>query len=554
MAVIVFYDTTELDRQQLTTALKPTDHYWEFVDGALTLDTLNPDAEIISVFLTSQVTAAVLDRLPRLRLICCRSIEATNIDLAATAERNITVVNVPNYGGQSVAEYTFTLLLALQRRLPKVLEVAHRSYQQSDLLGHELSGKTFGVIGAGQIGQSVLAIARGFGMRAIAYDTSEQPEKAEALGFSYVPFTSVLEESDIVSVHVPYRPATHHLLDQFAFQQMKSGAIFLNTARGGVVDTTALVEALQTGKLAGAALDAVEGDRLLVAAEEIALLRGTGSVEELRQHSLQLAALQRMENVILSPQNAFNTEEALTRINQTTAQNIIDFYNGQTPHQVAPYEPTLGKLILVRHTESEWNATGVWSGITDICLSEKGESDCIGVGEMLRELGIRIDVACYTEQRRTKQTLDGLLPHAQARPITQLCIPGFNERNYGQYTGMDKWKVKDEIGEEAFNQIRRGWDVAFPNGETLKDVYERVVPAYTETILPRLRAGENVLVVAHGNSLRALMKYLDDLSDTEIADLEMLMSEIVVYEIDPNTGRQASKQVVESGITIKSKF
>ncbi len=554
MAVIVFYDTTELDRQQLTTALTPTDHYWEFVADSLTHENLRADAEIISVFLSSPVTAEMMDAMPRLTLICCRSIETSNVDLAAAAERNITVVNVPTYGGPSVAEYTFALLLALQRRLPAVFEAAYKPFVRSELIGHDLRGRTLGVIGTGNIGREVLKIAQGFSLRTLAYDLTPDPTLAETLSCRYVALEELLQAADIVSLHVPYTPKTHHLINRQHINAMKPGAILLNTARGAVVDTSALVRALQSGHLGGAALDAVEGDRLLAAAEEVGLLRGAEDEDSLRRHSVELAALQRMPNVIISPQNAFHTVEALERINHLTAQNIIDFYNGKQPHAVSYTPPEMGKLILIRHAESEWNAIGVWSGITDICLSEKGEQDCIGIGEMLASLGIRIDVACYTEQRRTEQTLKGLLAHTGADHVTQMCVPGFNERNYGQYTGMDKWQVKAEIGEEEFDRIRRGWDVSFPNGETLKQVYERAIPAYEQMILPQLRAGKNVLVVAHGNSLRALMKYLDDLSDTEVEQLEMLMSQIVVYDIDATTGRQANKQVIASGITVESKF
>ena len=553
MAVIVLYDTTELGRQQLTTALQSTDHHWEFVDTPISLENVNHDTEVISVFLNSEVTAEVMDAMPRLTLICCRSMEVSNIDQAAAAERNITVVNVPAYGGPSVAEYTFALLLALQRRLPKVFESLYKPYVRSDLMGRDLRGQTLGIIGTGNIGREVARIAQGFSMNVLAFDTDPQPDIAQEYGFTYVDLEQLLRESDIVSLHIPCNSETYHLLNHDRIFSMKPGAVLLNTARGDLVHTASLVEALETRHLSGAALDAVEGDELLAPTEEVSLLRGH-SQERSQRYSLELAVLQRMPNVILSPQNAFHTVEALERINQTTAQNIVDFYNGHQPNAVRYTPPEPGKLILIRHAESEWNAIGVWSGITDICLSEKGQDDCVSVGEKLRNLGIKIDVAFYTEQRRTQQTLEKILPHIETPEIPKICVPGFNERNYGQYTGMDKWKVKDEVGEEEFNRIRRGWDVSFPNGETLKQVYERVVPTYESTVLPRLMAGENVLVVAHGNSLRALMKYLDDLTIEEVESLEMIMGQIVVYDINPETGRGMNKQSVESGITIESKF
>jgi 2,3-bisphosphoglycerate-dependent phosphoglycerate mutase len=219
-----------------------------------------------------------------------------------------------------------------------------------------------------------------------------------------------------------------------------------------------------------------------------------------------------------------------------------------------PWRKLTGTLVLLRHAESEWNAKGVWSGITDVELSEKGMADRAIVADKFDALGMPIHVAIYTDQKRTKQTLDGVAEARMLRRAEHVLEPGFNERNYGEYTGMDKWKVKEEIGPERFQAIRRGWDVPFPNGETLKEVYERVVPAYETTVLPRLQAGENVLIVAHGNSLRALMKYLDSIPDDKIAELEMLMNQLVVYHIDPTTGLQQSKEVIDTGVNIESHF
>ncbi len=555
MAVIVFYDTTELDEQQLTNALRPTDHYWKFVSKSLSVDNAHTDAEIVSVMSTSKITAEIMDSIPRLTLICCRSIDVNNVDLSSASQRGITVLRVPTYGGPSVAEYVFTLLLALKRLLPTVLEATRKPFSRPEIRGHDLVGKTMGVIGVGNIGKETLRIAKGFSMRTLAYDVKPVSEIEDHDLFEYVDLDTLLSESDVVSLHVPYNRHTHHLLNSDRLNSMKEGSILVNTSRGGVVDTGALVSVLDRKHLAGAALDAVEGDFIFSSSEEMMSWQDGKNSNELWRHSAELASLQRMPNVIISPQNAYNTFESFERINNTTAKNIIDFYNGYRPNEVKYEPPTPGKLILIRHAESEWNASGVWSGITDICLSDKGEKDCVGIGEMINRLGISIDIACYTEQRRTRQTLDGILPHiASSKEIPQICVRGLNERNYGKYTGMDKWRVKEMVGEEEFNRIRRGWDVSFPNGETLKQVYERVVPAYQNEILTHLREGENVLVVAHGNSLRALIKYLDRLSVEEVESLEMLMSQILIYDVDPETGHSTGKQVIESGITIESKF
>ncbi len=554
MALIIFYDTTELDKQQLTNALNETDHKWDYVDEKISLENVNPDAEIISIFVGSTVTREMIEAMPKLTLICCRSTGYNNVDLAAAKEHDITLVNVPVYGNTTVAEYAFTMLLALTRKLQEVLESEHEPFVLRELTGQDLSGKTFGVIGTGHIGQKSLSIANGFGMRTIAYDLFPKDGLEEELNFSYVELEKLLAESDFVSLHVPYNRKTHHILNHDRLMSMKPGAVLVNTARGALVDTGALVEVLDNGHLGGAALDVVEGEKLLNYEEEMALLASGETSEDTMRHSIEISALKKMPNVIVSPHNGFNTTEAIGRINGTTAQNIIDFYNGNTPNKIEITEPTTGKLVLLRHAESIWNACGVWSGITDIDLSKKGQSDCAPVGQSLKALDFPIDIAFHTDQIRTHQTLEGILKELDGSYTEVRRESGFNERNYGEYTGMDKWKVKEELGEERFNQIRRGWDVEFPNGETLKQVYERVVPAYEKSVLPLLQTGKNVLIVAHGNSLRSLIKYLESVSDEDVEKLEMLMNEMVVYDIDHKSGQMKAVERLNTGVSIDSHF
>ena len=554
MALIVFYDTTELDKQQITDSLRETDHHWEYVDHKISMDNLHPDAEIISIFVSSTVTREMIEAMPRLTLICCRSTGYNNIDLQAAKERNITVVNVPVYGNTTVAEYAFTLLLALTRKLPQVLESEHEPFVLRELTGHDLASKTFGVIGTGHIGQKSIRIANGFSMRTLAYDIFPKEELEETLNFSYVSIEQLLAESDYISIHMPYNRKTHHFMDHRKMSAMKKGAVIINTARGALLDTKALVRLLDNGHLGGAALDVIEGEQLLNYEEEMSLLASGETPEDTMRHSMEISALQKMPNVIISPHNAFNTVEAIGRINHTTTKNIIGFYNNNIPNQVRITTQTTGKLVLLRHTESVWNASGVWSGLTDIDLSEKGRNDCVPIGQFLETLDFPIDVAFHTEQVRTRQTLDGLLSEIDDSEVIVHLEAGFNERNYGEYTGMDKWKVKEELGEEEFNRIRRGWDVPFPNGETLKEVFERVVPAYGNSVLPLLREGKNVLIVAHGNSLRALMKYLESISDEDVEKLEMLMNEMVVYDIDSKSGLMKSVERVSNGVSIDAHF
>jgi 2,3-bisphosphoglycerate-dependent phosphoglycerate mutase len=190
----------------------------------------------------------------------------------------------------------------------------------------------------------------------------------------------------------------------------------------------------------------------------------------------------------------------------------------------------MGKLIIVRHGESEWNATGQWTGLTDVNLTQKGMHEAELMGEKLADL--HFDHAYVSEQVRTTQTLKGLLKTQGQADLPFDRRWAINERDYGEYTGLNKWEVKEQVGEEAFNGIRRNWDYPVPGGETLKDVYNRAVPFLKDTVLPQLKEGKNILLVAHGNSIRSLMKYIEQVSDTDIAHVEMIFGTILLYELD----------------------
>lgn len=540
MSLIYFYDVTKLDKQQLTDGLKQTDHHWEYVADQISLQNCNPDAEVISVFIKSNVTREIIEALPRLKLIACRSTGFNNIDLDAAKDHGVTVVNVPTYGEETVAEYTFALLLALTRKLRAVLTSKEDSTTE-ELTGYDLQGKTFGVIGTGHIGQKALKIAGGFSMQTIAYDAFPRPELESEYHFKYVSLDELLAQADIISLHAPYLPSTHHIMNRERLQKLKRGAVIVNTARGELVDTTALTELLTQGHIGGAALDVIEDESLLDYRKEAELASGEMPPSML-QHSIDISLLQKMPNVIISPHNAFNTIEAINRINQTTDKNIIDFWYGNSPNKVELTEKPMGKLLVARHTESEWNATGKWTGITDVHLSERGFKEAAQFGQALKQLEIPVDIAYCSQQIRTRETLEGMLDASQQFNVNIVTNKALNERDYGDYTGKNKWEMKDLLGEDEFNRLRRGWDAPIPGGETLKMVYERVVPFYTGTILPLLQAGKNVLIVAHGNSIRALMKYMESISDEDVANLEMLFGQIIVYEVTKD-GRKKNSSV-----------
>lgn len=194
-----------------------------------------------------------------------------------------------------------------------------------------------------------------------------------------------------------------------------------------------------------------------------------------------------------------------------------------------------GTLYISRHGESEWNTLGKWTGWTDVSLTEKGKNDARALGEAFLK-DVSFDAVYTSDLKRTYETLDALMEGAgnslRVDDPSVVHAPELKERDYGIYTGKDKWEVKDEVNEEVFTGIRRGWEYPIPEGENLKQVYDRTVPYFVEEILPKLQQAETVLIVAHGNSIRALMKYLDQISDEGIADVEMPLGHLLVYTFD----------------------
>ncbi len=289
------------------------------------------DAEIISPFIYSRLTAERLAKLPQLKLIATRSTGFDHIDMAACAKRGITVANVPFYGENTVAEHTFALILALSRKVHEAfVRVRAGNFSLDGLRGFDLKDKTIGVIGAGRIGLHVIRIARGFGMNVLAFDLHRDNFMAEVLGFTYADVHTLLENSDIITLHAPYNKHTHHLINRDNIREIKRGAILINTARGGLVDTEALLTALDNKTLAGAGLDVLEGEETIY--EESALLGDAVNPERLRR-AIQNHVILKHPNVVFTPHNAFNSQEALERILDTTAANITSFLAG-TPINV----------------------------------------------------------------------------------------------------------------------------------------------------------------------------------------------------------------------------
>ncbi len=307
-----------------------TDFYKAGDEKALAGD---PHAEALSIFITTKIGAAELDRFPNLKLIATRSTGFDHIDLAETQKRGITVTTVPSYGVNTVAEFAFALILALSRRICEASERvrATGSFSQEGLRGFDLAGKTIGVVGTGHIGVHAIQMAKGFAMNVLAFDAFQKEGLDKELGFTYVPFKELLNKSDIVTLHVPYNPHTHHLINKDNIHEFKRGAYLINTARGAVVETEALVQGLMDKTLAGAGLDVLEEEGDMQ--DEARLFSLPHPQEEELKTALANHYLIDHPRVLVTAHIAFDTQEAVERILDTAVENITSFGKG-TPQNV----------------------------------------------------------------------------------------------------------------------------------------------------------------------------------------------------------------------------
>ncbi|MBI1884069.1 MAG: hydroxyacid dehydrogenase [Chlamydiae bacterium] len=332
---IAFFEVSQSEKPFLKKSKFLKDHEIEIFPEEISLKLLKeiPDCEILSTFIYSKVSADHLKILPKLQLIATRSTGFDHIDLTTCRARKIQVVNVPHYGENTVAEHTFALILSLSRNVHKAyIRTTRGDFSLEGLQGFDLKGKTMGIIGTGRIGLHVIQMAKGFGMKVLAHDPQTQPFLAEVLGFEYVPFDCLLSSSDIISLHCPYNVKTHHLINEERIKTIKKGALLINTARGGLVDTHALTQGLDSGILRGAGLDVLEEEEMIK--EEQELLSKNYPEEKLRL-LVQNHILLHRENVVITPHMAFNSREALNRILETTLQNMECFANGKPQNGVS---------------------------------------------------------------------------------------------------------------------------------------------------------------------------------------------------------------------------
>jgi len=317
---IAFFEIKEWEKIHLKKEFK--NYTLEFYQEPLSSINVNKirDFEIVSIFIYSKMDKKVLEKLPQLKLITTRSTGFDNIDLEVCSKKKITVCNVPFYGENTVAEHTFALILSLSRNIHKsYVRTLRNDFSIEGLKGFDLKGKTLGVIGTGHIGACVIKIAKGFDMNILAFDVIKNKKLAKELDFQYVDFNQLLQGSDIITLHLPYNKNTHHLINKQTIKKIKKGAILINTSRGKIVDTEALIWALEQGVLSGLGLDVLEGEKLIK--EEKELLYEKKNLEVLAE-LVKGHILLNKDNVVFTPHIAFYSEEALIRIIETTTENI----------------------------------------------------------------------------------------------------------------------------------------------------------------------------------------------------------------------------------------
>ncbi len=290
----VFFETSDISEEYFRENLPDLDI--SFVEKQLSNETIHhaKDAEIISTVVKSRLNYEILAELPKLKLIATRSTGYDHIDVEECKKRNICISYAPDYGTQAVAEATFNLLLTLAKKQEPVVE---------------LHGKTLGVIGTGRIGKKVIEIAKSFNMNILAYDIYHDVEAAKNLDYNYTDLNTLLKSSDVVTLHAQLTSENKHLINASTLQQMKRGAILINTSRGALINTEALIQALKQKHLLAAGLDVVEEEDQL-----------DHPVHE------QLKAL---PNVIVTPHIASKTAEAMERRSKITLQNIKSFLNNK---------------------------------------------------------------------------------------------------------------------------------------------------------------------------------------------------------------------------------
>lgn len=291
------------------------------------------NAEVVSCFTFSRVSADVLKQFPNLKLIALRSVGFNHIDIDYCKKNNIQVVNSFGYGNVTVAEFAFGLMLDVARKVSRAYMNLKNEHLDRDIYtGYELNNKKIGIIGTGAIGAEVVRIAKGFGMDVLAYDIYPKQELVEKYGVKYLSLDEVLKNSDIISLHSPLTDNNFHMINRDKINLMKPSAIIINTARGELIDTKALYEALSENKIFGAGIDVLEAENILIQPD--AIVDFDYLTNDYIKQTLVNERLLKLHNVVVTPHIAYNTKEAQDRILHITIDNINSFAKGEIKNSV----------------------------------------------------------------------------------------------------------------------------------------------------------------------------------------------------------------------------
>ena len=317
MLTIAFYDTKSYDRKYFGDAPATDGVCWRFHEFRLSAETASTarGALAVCIFVNDQIDRPCIEALAEagVKLVALRCAGFNNVDLAAARECGIPVVRVPAYSPHAVAEHTVALLLTLNRKIHRAYNrVRDLNFSLYGLVGFDLHGKTVGIVGTGRIGKITAGIFSGFGTRILAFDPCPDAGWAGKNGITYTDFSDLLAQSDMVSLHLPLTPQSHYLINAKSIARMKPGAHLINTSRGKLIDTSALIEALKSGHLGGVALDVYE--------EEEGIFFEDHSGQVLQDD--ELSRLLIFPNVLITSHQAFLTHEALTEIARVTSENI----------------------------------------------------------------------------------------------------------------------------------------------------------------------------------------------------------------------------------------
>ncbi|MET0544902.1 MAG: 2-hydroxyacid dehydrogenase [Caulobacterales bacterium] len=331
MKVAVF-SAKSYDRAFLDASNQPHRHDLIYFDAHLTPATaqLAGGCEAVCAFVNDDLTRPVLERLveAHVRLVVLRSAGFNNVDLECADRLGLAIGRVPAYSPNAVAEHTVALMLTLNRKVHRAYNrVREGNFALDGLMGFDLAGKTIGIIGAGLIGTIVARIMKGFGCRVLGYDP-QAGDAARDAGIAFAPLLDLLQESHVVTLHCPLTPSTRHLLNAKTLAQMRDGALLINTSRGAVIDTPAVIEALKTGKLGGLALDVYEEEADLFFEDKSNLILPDDV----------FARLLTFPNVLITGHQGFFTVEAMTAIAQVTFENLDAFENTGRPAYPVPFE------------------------------------------------------------------------------------------------------------------------------------------------------------------------------------------------------------------------